>query len=207
MQWTLLHATQLLLNRGTSTLISSLVCSLLSFSTYLSYSHLPLSPFLISFLSCSLLTYTCSVSSKLRMSHDMTLLHLPISSLFLLSLLCFFLLLSCNSCVYCLSCITPHTLRDPASCPYPLLSSPALFLYSRTTLGKHDWTPAQMWGYLGEHAYHVRFSLPPAEVYQNLLKLVADKDYFVITSNVDGNLLPCLLSSSSPPLFLLLFSH
>jgi hypothetical protein len=91
-------------------------------------------------------------------------------------------------------------------------------------LGKHDWTPAQMWGFLCEHVYGVRFSLPPAKVYTDLLKLVGDKDYFVVSSNVDGNPSPLQLvyfsplplplsfssspcSFSSPPSSSLLISH
>lgn len=51
--------------------------------------------------------------------------------------------------------------------------------------GKKDWTPAQSWGYMSAHV-NIVWNLPLAEVYQNLFKLVQDKDYFVVTSNVDG---------------------
>lgn len=42
------------------------------------------------------------------------------------------------------------------------------------------------WGYLASHCYEMRFGLPAHPVYQNAYELVKDKDYFVITSNVDG---------------------
>lgn len=68
---------------------------------------------------------------------------------------------------------------------YPALVKQG-YSYPYQFIGKHDWTPAQMWGYLCEHVYTVHYNLPNSEVYQNLLRLVEDKNYFVITSNVDG---------------------
>eukprot|EP00744_Colponema_vietnamica_P014866 GILI01020817.1.p1 GENE.GILI01020817.1~~GILI01020817.1.p1 ORF type:complete len:305 (-),score=40.27 GILI01020817.1:204-1118(-) len=41
------------------------------------------------------------------------------------------------------------------------------------------------WGYLAMNIQHVAYDNQVAEVYQQLLSLVKDKDYFVMTSNVD----------------------
>jgi len=53
-------------------------------------------------------------------------------------------------------------------------------------IGYTGWSPALKWGYLAAHVNEVRFEAPPHPVYGRLLDLVKDKDYFVITSNVDG---------------------
>ncbi len=41
------------------------------------------------------------------------------------------------------------------------------------------------WAYWSRHIWHNRFVPAPKPVYDNLFKLVKDKDYFVITTNVD----------------------
>ena len=41
------------------------------------------------------------------------------------------------------------------------------------------------WAWWSRHIYYNRYIDPPKPVYQNLLGLVRDKDYFVITTNVD----------------------
>jgi NAD-dependent protein deacetylases, SIR2 family len=41
------------------------------------------------------------------------------------------------------------------------------------------------WAYWSRHIYYNRYVPAPKPVYDNLLKLVQDKDYFVITTNVD----------------------
>ena len=53
-------------------------------------------------------------------------------------------------------------------------------------MGYEDWSPELKWGYLAAHVNQVRFEAPPHRVYGRLLDLVREKDYFVITSNVDG---------------------
>lgn len=53
-------------------------------------------------------------------------------------------------------------------------------------IGYTDWPPEVEWGYLATHVNDVRFMHPPHPVYTNLLKMVSDKDYFVMTSNADG---------------------
>ncbi|MDO5849450.1 MAG: Sir2 family NAD-dependent protein deacetylase [Methanobrevibacter sp.] len=46
-------------------------------------------------------------------------------------------------------------------------------------------TPEEKWGYLSRHVYENRYNVGKTEVYQELFDLVRDKDYFVITTNVD----------------------
>ena len=41
------------------------------------------------------------------------------------------------------------------------------------------------WGWWARHIYFNRYVEPPVPVYKNLLSLVKDKDYFVLTTNVD----------------------
>ena len=46
-------------------------------------------------------------------------------------------------------------------------------------------TPEEMWAYWSRYIYINRYMDPPKPVYDELLELVEDKDYFVITTNVD----------------------
>ena len=46
-------------------------------------------------------------------------------------------------------------------------------------------TPEEHWAYWSRYIFVNRYQDTPKSVYENLLKLVADKDYFVITTNVD----------------------
>ena len=46
-------------------------------------------------------------------------------------------------------------------------------------------TPEEHWAYWSRYIYINRYMDAPKSVYDDLLKLVADKDYFVITTNVD----------------------
>ena len=46
-------------------------------------------------------------------------------------------------------------------------------------------TPEEHWAYWSRYIYINRYLNAPKPVYDDLLKLVADKDYFVITTNVD----------------------
>ncbi len=45
--------------------------------------------------------------------------------------------------------------------------------------------PDLEWSYLARHINEARFQPPPQQVYKRLFDLVKNKDYFVITSNVD----------------------
>ena len=46
-------------------------------------------------------------------------------------------------------------------------------------------TREAFWAYWSRYVFINRYQDPPKPVYEDLLKLVADKDYFVITTNVD----------------------
>lgn len=46
-------------------------------------------------------------------------------------------------------------------------------------------TLEEFWGYWSRYIYINRYCNPPKNTYQNLFELVRDKDYFVITTNVD----------------------
>ncbi len=46
-------------------------------------------------------------------------------------------------------------------------------------------TPEEFWAYWSRYIYINRYLNPPIHVYDELLELVANKDYFVITTNVD----------------------
>lgn len=46
-------------------------------------------------------------------------------------------------------------------------------------------TQEEFWAYWSRYIWINRYGDPPKPVYQNLLKLVEDKDYFVLTTNVD----------------------
>jgi NAD-dependent SIR2 family protein deacetylase len=53
-------------------------------------------------------------------------------------------------------------------------------------IGRHNLPPAAFWGYWALHVHETRFSARTAPVYQALRALTADKDVFVLTSNVDA---------------------
>ena len=46
-------------------------------------------------------------------------------------------------------------------------------------------SPEEQWAYWSRMIFLNRCCAPPKPVYQNLRKLVGDKDYFVLTTNVD----------------------
>lgn len=46
-------------------------------------------------------------------------------------------------------------------------------------------TPEEQWAYWSRHILLNRYAEPPGPLYRELLALVADKDYFVLTTNVD----------------------
>lgn len=45
--------------------------------------------------------------------------------------------------------------------------------------------PEEQWAYWSRYVYVNRYTDPPRPVYEKLLELVRDKDYFVLTTNVD----------------------
>ncbi len=46
-------------------------------------------------------------------------------------------------------------------------------------------TPEEFWGFWCRNIFCNRYDLPPSEVHKKLLELVRDKNYFVLTTNVD----------------------
>lgn len=50
-------------------------------------------------------------------------------------------------------------------------------------------SPEERWSYWAKHINYSYISKPSFKTYQNLLKIVQDKEYFVITTNVDGQFL------------------
>lgn len=44
----------------------------------------------------------------------------------------------------------------------------------------------EKWAYWSRHIHYARFALEGKPLYRHLLELIKDKDYFVITTNVDG---------------------
>lgn len=47
-------------------------------------------------------------------------------------------------------------------------------------------TEEEKWSYWAKHIYYSFIAPPPLKAYQELLEIVKDKNYFVITTNVDG---------------------
>lgn len=47
-------------------------------------------------------------------------------------------------------------------------------------------SPEEKWGYWANHIYHNRYQPEGLSLYQDLYQVVKDKDYFVITTNVDS---------------------
>ena len=46
-------------------------------------------------------------------------------------------------------------------------------------------TPEEYWAWWSHHVYYNRYDLAPGQPYVELLRLVKDKEYFVLTTNVD----------------------
>ena len=69
--------------------------------------------------------------------------------------------------------VFPHLARRGFSARYQLI-------------GFRGFTPAQHWAYWATHVANVRVGPRPAEVYARLRELLAGKDVFVVTSNVDA---------------------
>ncbi len=53
-------------------------------------------------------------------------------------------------------------------------------------MGYPYWTQKEQWGYYKVHLEYVYFSQIENTLYKSLYELIVDKDYFVMTSNVDG---------------------
>ncbi len=46
-------------------------------------------------------------------------------------------------------------------------------------------TPEEQWAFWSRYVWHNRYACPVGEPYRDLLEIVRDKDYFVLTTNVD----------------------
>lgn len=54
------------------------------------------------------------------------------------------------------------------------------------TAGFHDFKdPQEYWSFWSRFIHYERYTMPPKPVYNNLYKIIKDKNYFVITTNVD----------------------
>ena len=61
-----------------------------------------------------------------------------------------------------------------------------LGFHMKAQLMGYDLLPPDLeWSYLARHINEARFQPPPQQIYKKLFALVKNKDYFVITSNVD----------------------
>lgn len=67
----------------------------------------------------------------------------------------------------------PQMVRKGFGCQYELI-------------GYDDWSEKEEWAYWTTHVNYVRFQFPPSPLYTTLLDIVADKNYFIITTNVDA---------------------
>ncbi|MHA1914295.1 MAG: SIR2 family NAD-dependent protein deacylase [Promethearchaeota archaeon] len=59
------------------------------------------------------------------------------------------------------------------------------FQFKAQLMGFDLLPPELEWSYLARHITEARFQPPPQPIYKKLFELVSDKNYFVITSNVD----------------------
>lgn len=46
--------------------------------------------------------------------------------------------------------------------------------------------PVKYWGFWAKHIWHIRYEAEATKPYQELFRLVGDKDYFICTTNVDS---------------------
>jgi len=71
---------------------------------------------------------------------------------------------------------------------YPRMTQISTMRCMYDAIGKHDWSPELMWGYLFTHVNKCRFNWGATSVYQDLKQILSNKiiDSFVITTNADG---------------------
>jgi NAD-dependent SIR2 family protein deacetylase len=71
---------------------------------------------------------------------------------------------------------------------YPRMTHVSTMRCMYDAIGKHDWTPELMWGYLFAHVDKCRYNWGATAVYQDLKALLTSKpmDSFVVTTNADG---------------------
>lgn len=71
---------------------------------------------------------------------------------------------------------------------YPRMTQVSSMRCMYDAIGKDDWSPELMWGYLFTHVDKCRFSWGATSVYQDLKQIFLSKpvNSFVITTNADG---------------------
>lgn len=71
---------------------------------------------------------------------------------------------------------------------YPRMTQVSTMRCMYDAIGKTDWSPELMWGYLFTHLHKCRFNWGATSVYQDLKEILKDKseNSFVVTTNADG---------------------
>ena len=71
---------------------------------------------------------------------------------------------------------------------YPRMTQLSSMRCMYDAIGKHDWPPELMWGYLFTHVNICRFNWGATSVYQDLKNIISNStiDSFVVTTNADG---------------------
>ncbi|CAF1196012.1 unnamed protein product [Didymodactylos carnosus] len=70
---------------------------------------------------------------------------------------------------------------------YPRMLQVSTMRCMYDAIGKHDWSPKLMWGYLFTHVNLARYNWGETDVYQDLKRIVRHiPDSFVVTTNADG---------------------
>ncbi|CAF4500948.1 unnamed protein product [Rotaria sp. Silwood2] len=71
---------------------------------------------------------------------------------------------------------------------YPRMTQVTTMRCMYDAIGKDDWSPELMWGYLFTHVDQSRFNWGATAVYQDLKEILSNKsvDSFVVTTNADG---------------------
>ncbi|CAF0876673.1 unnamed protein product [Adineta ricciae] len=71
---------------------------------------------------------------------------------------------------------------------YPRMTQVSSMRCMYDAIGKHDWSPELMWGYLFTHVNKCRYNWGPTDVYQDLKAIISNQsiDSFVVTTNADG---------------------
>ncbi|CAF1216528.1 unnamed protein product [Adineta steineri] len=71
---------------------------------------------------------------------------------------------------------------------YPRMTQVSSMRCMYDAIGKHDWSPELMWGYLFTHVNICRYNWGATSVYQDLKQILSNKsiDSFVVTTNADG---------------------
>ena len=71
---------------------------------------------------------------------------------------------------------------------YPRMTQVSTMRCMYDAIGKDDWSPELMWGYLFTHVDKCRYQWGATAVYQDLKEILGRKsiDSFVVTTNADG---------------------